>query len=176
MRQRLLHRHVLELVRGAPAKRPAAGRDRQPLDRPRWLSRDQLVQSRVLGIDGEDASAGSFCQRDHELAPHDERLLVRKRQIDPLAKRRDRGPEAGGANEPVEHEIGARLHDQAHEPGRPRKNLAVGPSLGGTGGHVLVGERDSIHAVGARLLHERLPGALRGQSHQLELLAVCAYL
>ena len=77
-------------ARRAPAKRPAAGGDRQPLDRARRLAGEQLVKRGVLGVDRHDLRAGGLGERRHELAADDERLLVGERQVDALAERRDR--------------------------------------------------------------------------------------
>ena len=63
VRERLLDGHVRELLARAPAEGAAAGGDRQPLDGSRRLAGDQLVQRRVLGVDGHDPRARRFGQR-----------------------------------------------------------------------------------------------------------------
>ena len=115
------------------------------------------MQRGVLGVHGDDARPRAFCECDDQLAPYDQRLLVREREVDALAERGDRGPEPRGADQPVEHEIGAGLDDELDEPGRAREHLPIGPGLGRAACHVLVGDRDPAHAVRAGLLHERLP-------------------
>ena len=65
--------------------------------------------------------------------------------------------------------------DQPHEALRAAEHLAVGPGLRGAGGGVLVGERDPLDAVGARLLDQRLPRALGRQADELELVAALAH-
>ncbi len=125
----------------------------------------------VLGVDGHDLRAGRFGERHHQLASNHERLLVGKRQVDALAERGHGRAQAGGAHERVEHQVGARLHDEAHQPFRAAQNLPLGPRIRGKSRRVLVDERDPPHAVRARLLHERLPRALGREADQLELVA-----
>ena len=109
---------------------------------PGALGGEQLVQRRVLGVDGDDLRAGRLGERHDELAADDERLLVGQREVDALAERRDRRPQAGRADERVEHEVGARLEHEPHEPLGPGEHLAVGPRLRGAGRGGLVGQRD----------------------------------
>ena len=54
------------------------------------------------------------------------------------------GPEAGGADDRVEHEVGAGLGDEPDEPLGPGEHLAVRPRLGGARGGVGVAERDPV--------------------------------
>ena len=60
--ERLLHGHVLELGRGPAAERAARRGQDQPVDRPRPLAGEQLVQRRVLGVDRDDRRAGGLGQ------------------------------------------------------------------------------------------------------------------
>jgi len=132
------------------------------------------VQGGVLGVHGHDLRASRFRERYHELASHDQRLLVGERQVDPLAERGYGRAETGGADERVQDQVRLGLHDEPHEPIGAREHLPVRPRLGGTRGHVLVGECDASHAVGPRLLEESLPRALCGEPHELELVACAA--
>ena len=142
------------------------------------LAVDQLVQRGVLGVDGDELRAGGLAERHHELAADDERLLVGERDVDPLGERDDRRPEAGGADDRVEHEVGAGLGDEPDEPLRPGEHLAVRPRLGGARGGVGVAQRDPVDAVGAGLRDQRLVRALgrepdererlRGAGHDVE--------
>jgi hypothetical protein len=74
------------------------------------------MQRRVLRVDGDQLSAGGLGQRGHELAAHDERLLVGQGDIDALGERHDRGSEAGRADDRVQHQIGVGLGDKPHQP------------------------------------------------------------
>ena len=78
------------------------------------------------------------------------------------------GPEPGRADDRVEHEVGAGLGDEPHEPLGPGEHLAVGPRLGGARGGVGVAERDPVDAVRARLRDQRLVRALGGEADELE--------
>ena len=142
VRERLLDRDVLQLGARAAAERAAGGGQDELVDRPRPLAGEQLVQRRVLGVDGDDLRAGRLGERHDELAADDERLLVGQREVDALAQRRDGRAEAGRADERVEHEVGAGLEHEPHEALGPGEHLAVGPRLGGAGGGVRVGQRD----------------------------------
>ena len=52
--ERLLDGDLLELGAAAAAERAAAGGQDEPLDGPGALAGEQLVQRRVLGVDGDD--------------------------------------------------------------------------------------------------------------------------
>ena len=120
--ERLLDGHVLQ-VRAA-AERAAGGGDDQLLDHAGRLAGQQVVQRGVLGVDRDELGAGRLGERGHELAADDERLLVGERHVDALGERHDRGPEAGGADDRVEHQVGVGLGDELHEPLRAGQHLA----------------------------------------------------
>ena len=96
--ERLLDGDVLQLGLGAAAERPAGRGQHELVDRARAvLGVRQLVERGVLGVDRDDVRAGRLRERHDELAADDERLLVGEREVDPLAERRDRRPEAGAS-------------------------------------------------------------------------------
>jgi hypothetical protein len=66
----------------------------------------------VLGVHRQDPGVPGLGQTGHQLAADDQRLLVRQRDIHPLSQRDDRWPKPGGADDAVQHEIGARGRDQ----------------------------------------------------------------
>ncbi len=166
--ERLIDRDVLQLGARASAKGSARCGQHELLDGPRPLARQQLVQRRVLGVDGQDLRAGRLGERHHKLAADDERLLVGEREVDALAERRDRRAEAGRADERVEHEVGVGLEHQLDEPLGARQHLAVGPLLRCAGAGVGVGERDPADAEAPRLVDQRIRRALGGQADELE--------
>jgi hypothetical protein len=168
--ERLRDRDVGQLGPRAPAERPARGGDDEPLERARGLAREQVVHGGVLGVDRQQGGSGRLGERHDELAPDDERLLVGQREVHALGQGDDRGPEAGGADDRVEDEVGARLGDEAHEALGAGEHLAVRPRLRGARGGVGVADRDPAHAVGPRLFDEGRPGGLGRQPHELELL------
>ena len=88
---------------------------------PGALAGEQLVQRGVLGVDRDQLRAGGLGQRGHELAADDERLLVGQRDVDALGERDDRRAEAGGADDRVEHEVGARTRRRAGRGPRGRR-------------------------------------------------------
>ncbi len=157
MRERLIHRHAVEVRPRAAPERAARGGEDQAVDGAGRLARDELVQRGVLGVHGDELRAGRLRERDHELAAHHERLLVGERQVDALAQRGDGRAQARRAHERVEHEVGVGLHDQAHEPLGAREHLAVGPRLRGTGAGIGVRKRDPPHPMRLRLLDQPLP-------------------
>ena len=79
------------------------------------------------------------------------------------------GPEAGGADERVEDEVGAGLETSRTSPSGAGEHLAVGPRLGGAGARVGVGERDPRRRRARGLRDERLPRALGAQADELEI-------
>ena len=103
------------------------------LDGPGPLAGDELVQGRVLGVDGDDRGARGLGELRDELAADDERLLVGQGEVDPLPQRRHARPEAGRADERVEHEVGARLDDELDEALGAGQHVSVGPVLGRRG-------------------------------------------
>ena len=115
----------------------------------------------MLGVDGEDLRPRGLGELGHELAAHDQRLLVGQGEVDALAQRRHRRPEAGRAHEAVEHQVGPGLHHQADEALGARQHLAVGPRLGGAGSGVGVGQRDAAYPVLAGLGDQGTPTSAR---------------
>ena len=87
----------------------------------------------------------------------DQRLLVGERQVDPLAERRHRRAEAGGADERVQDEVGAGLDDQAHETLGAAQDLPVRPGLRRPRRGVGVRQRDPPDAELAGLLDAASP-------------------
>ncbi len=84
-----------ELGAAAAAERAARRGQRQARDGPRPLALDQLLQRGMLGVDRDQLCSGGLAERHHELTAHDERLLVRERDVDALGERDDRRPQAG---------------------------------------------------------------------------------
>ena len=167
--QRLGDGHVLQVGAVTAAERTAGGGEHQALHGPRRLAADELGQRRVLGVHGHDAGAGGLGQGRDQLAADDERLLVGQREVDALPQRRHCWSQARGTDQGVEHEVGARLDHEAHEPLRAGQDLPVRPGLGGPRRCVLVGECDPADAVAPRHAHELLPRALRRQPYDVEL-------
>ena len=152
----------------APAERPAAGREHQPVDGARALAPDQLEERGVLRVHRQELGAGGLRERRHELAAHDQALLVGEREVDALAERRHRRAEPGRADQRVKHEVAVGVRDQLHEPLRPGEHLHL-RVLARARGRVRVGERHPGDAVSGRLLQQQLPARRRGESHDLEL-------
>ena len=121
------------------ARRRSAGAARSARSRPgsagrRWPRRARVTSSPPTTSDSLLASATSM--------PSVSATIV--------------GPRPGRADDRVEHEVGAGLGDEPHEPLGPGQHLALGPRLGGAGGGV--GVADSAiraHAVRARLRDQR---------------------
>ena len=141
--ERLLDRDVLELVELAAAERAAGGGDDQLLDDAGRLAGEQVVDRGVLGVDRDQPRAGGLGQRGHELAADDQRLLVGQRDVDALGQRDDRRAEAGGADDRVEHEVGAGLGDERDQALGAGEHLAARPRLGRARRGVLVGRARS---------------------------------
>ena len=101
---------------GAAAERPAGRRQHEPLDRPGALRAHQLEERRVLRVDRDDAGVGGLGQRRHQLATHNQALLVRERELDPLASAQRRRSQPGRADDPVQNQIGVGGRRRAREP------------------------------------------------------------
>ena len=123
----------------------------------------------VLGVDRDQPRAGGLGQRGHELAADDQRLLVGQRDVDALGERDDRRAEAGGADDRVEHEVGAGLGDERDQALGAAQDLAAASTASAAQrGGVGIGERDPGHAVLERLRDQLLVAAPGGQADDLE--------
>jgi hypothetical protein len=94
-------------------ERAAAGGEHEALHLPVGRRTDEpqaLVQRAVLAVDRHEFGARRGAQRLHDRPGGDEALLVRERQ--PLAGTQglDRDGEAGEADDPVHHDVGAVDH------------------------------------------------------------------
>ena len=70
-----------------------------------------LVLNGLVGSAGLGPTVATLGELHDELAADHEALLVGEREVHALAERRHGGPEPGGADEAVQDEIGAGLHD-----------------------------------------------------------------
>jgi len=135
---------------GAAAKGAAGGGDDEALDRAGLLAVDQLVERRVLGVDRQQPGAGRLGQRHHQLPAEHQALLVGERDVDSGGEREHGRAEPGGADDPVEDEVGIGCRDQLahtlladeHAPLPRRSCLRRG---------LRVGKGDRADAVLARL-------------------------
>ena len=78
----------------------------------RRLGADQLVERGVLGVDRHHPRVGRLGQRGDQLAADHQALLVGERDVDALGERDDRRAEPGGADDPVQDQVGAGGGDQ----------------------------------------------------------------
>src|SRR5215208_506596 len=170
MRERLVHRHVLELLARAPAEWSARGRQDEPVDRAGTpLAPDELEQRRVLGVDRDDRGTRRFRQCRYELTTHHQALFVREGEVDALAERGDRRTQSGRPDQRVEDKISAAVGHEPDEAVRTAQYLAIRPALGSTGGRPLVGEPDALHAELLGLVHEQLVVRACGKRDHVEL-------
>ena len=121
MAQGVLDRHRLEIGRRAPAEGAARRRQDERLHRARPLAGEELVQRRVLGVDGDELRAGRLAQRHDELAADDEGFLVGERDVDALGERDDGRAEPRRADDGVQDQVGVGLRHEADEPLRARR-------------------------------------------------------
>ncbi len=110
---------------------------------PGALGADQLEQRRVLGVDRQQPRPRRFGQRHGQLAADHQALLVGQRHVDPLAEGDDRRPQPGGADDPVEHHVGAGGDDQLADPLLAGKHLST-PGAARLPGRVVVEESDGV--------------------------------
>ena len=106
--QRLFHgrlRHAL----GRPGPEwPARRREDQPSHFGRAPARDALQDGAVLGVDRDDLTSAVARGAHHQLAGHDERLLVRERDPLPRRERRQRRRQPRRPDDPVHHDVHVR--------------------------------------------------------------------
>jgi hypothetical protein len=122
----------------------------------------------VLGVDGDHVRAGGLGERHHQLAAHDERLLVGEREVDALAQGGDGRPEAGAADDGVEHEVALGVGDDLDEPVGAAEDRAVGPVFGCAGGRAVVREGDRLDPELRGLLDHALETGGGRETHDLE--------
>ena len=167
MGQGLVPRDRAEI--GAPAERPSRCRQDESLDDPGRLGGDQLMQRRVLGIHRGDPGLTRLRQCDHELPADYQALLVGERQLDALAEGDDRRPEAGGADDRVEHDVRLEAQDQVADALLPVEDLPAPARIPGRLGGVRVGEGDDARRARLRLGEQLLPVARGGEAGDPEL-------
>ena len=167
VRERLVDRDLREVL--ALAERPARGGEDELFDRARrLLGVDELEERRVLGVDRDDLRLGRFGQGRDQLAADDQALLVREGEVDALAQRDDRRPQAGRAGDRVQDEVGLGRRDElAHAlgPGEDARALGRAPLRDGR-----VGDRDALHAVLVGLGDRVFPARLSRDADQLKVL------
>ncbi|OIQ75703.1 hypothetical protein GALL_426240 [mine drainage metagenome] len=103
MRERLLDRHVAELSQLASAEWAARGCDDQAQHLARRATAQGLGDRRMLGVDRHDLSRSGGLH--HELAPYDERFLVRQRQRVSHLERRQRRRQPDRARDSVQDDV-----------------------------------------------------------------------
>ena len=160
---------------GAAAKRPAGGGQDEPLDRARALAAQQLEDRRVLGVDRQDPRLGRLGERRDELAADDEALLVGEREVDALAERDDRRPEAGDADDRVEDEVRARSRSiSSRTPSSPARTS--GPAELGRRPAAASGSESATAAtpVSRACAREPLPVACRPRARRPRARPSCA--
>ena len=105
MGERLLGRHVDELVARPSAERPARARQDESRDLVGGRVPQALVQGRVLAVDRENAAAAPPLRGEREVAGCDEALLVRKREVDPVLERPERRVDAREPDDGVQDDV-----------------------------------------------------------------------
>ena len=161
--ERLLAGHARE-VRATSERAARRGQD-QAIDDAGRLRGDQLMQRRMLGVDGGDPGAARLRERHHELAADDEALLVGEGELDALAEGDDRRAEAGRADDRVEHDVGLGARGSGSRiPSSPPRTSPLQPESRADVGGPVVGERDAADTRRAGLLDQPLPAAVGAQA------------
>jgi hypothetical protein len=113
--ERLLDRHVLELVACAAAERPARRGEDELGDGLAPPPLEALEHSRVLRVDGEQQSPAELVRPQREVAGGDEALLVRERERHSALERPERRAHAGETDDRVQHDVGLGAVEQLGE-------------------------------------------------------------
>ncbi len=170
MRAGLLGGHRFQVGGGPPAKRPAGGGQHQLRDLLRAARAQALGQRGVLGVDRDDLTGRG--RGEHQRTAGHQRLLVGQGQPGPALERGQRGSQAQGTHQRVEHDVDAGgrggVLDDAGGRLRPREAHVAKSIRGG-----LVGHRDVRHtglgALGRQQVGVATPG---GQPDDLESVGV----
>ena len=107
----------------------------------------------MLGVDRQQPRPGLGGGGQHERPARDQRLLVGERQVGAGAERGQRGVEARGADDRVQHDVGVALLDEADN--------RVGAVLGG--------DADPLDAVQRGRGAEGIAVPASGERHDLQL-------
>ncbi len=168
MAQRVVDGDIGELGQRPAPEGAARGGEDERLDGARVLVAHQLVQRRVLGVDGDQQGAAALGGIAHERATGDEALLVRERDIDPGLERGERRAQAGDPDAGVQHEVGRDLECQRGDALRALEHASrepvAGPRRGGW-----IGEGEGRDAVLARERDQRSVVATGSQRDDLDI-------
>ncbi len=96
-------RHVAEVVSASAAERAAARGQHEPADLVGPAAPQALRQRGVLGVDRNDLAG--LRARHHQLAAHDQRLLVGERKRRARVQSREGGRQPDAAGDRVEHDV-----------------------------------------------------------------------
>ena len=159
MRERLLHGRFRQLgVRPTPERAARAGQD-HALHVLAPLAAQALRQARVLRVHGDQALGLALDEVGHELAAHDQALLVRERERLARLQRREGRPEPRRADERVQHHVSLGIA------GEPLRRVGADEDLGSVdpaqlpaelGGGLFVGHRDEGRQELADLTDQQL--------------------
>ncbi len=174
--ERFLHRRLGELGAGPAPERTPRPRQHDPLQVLSALATQGQREGGVLGVDREQPLGLALDQVHHELASHDQALLVRQGEDLAALERGERRSETCRADETVHHDVrlglpgdrlgGVRADDQLHTGERAELRLDVV-------GRVLVGDGDERRQELPDLPDEQvLVRAPRGQADDLEPIGV----
>ena len=106
MPERLLRRHVGELLPRAAAERPAGRGQDERVELLRAAPLEALEERRVLAVHRQEEPSPALACRQRELAGGDEALLVRERERDAAFERPQRRRKAREAHDGVQHDVG----------------------------------------------------------------------
>jgi len=104
--ERVLRRHVLELVAGAAAEGTARAGEDERVDLLRRSGFEALEGGGVLAVDRQEQASAPLPRRQGELAGGDQTLLVGERERDAALERPQRRRQPSEADDRVQHDVG----------------------------------------------------------------------
>ena len=159
-----------KLSRGQGAERPAGRGEDEAAHFRRRAPVQALVQRAVLAVDGQQAASAGPRLRDHQLARHHQRLLVREGHVLAGFERAVGRHQADRAHRGRHHHVRVGMGGHGHRSlfpdadGQPRDVHPAGQVLARGGG----GHRHHLRPIPRDLLREPLDVGARGEAHDRE--------
>ena len=115
VRERLVGRHVAELVTGAAAERAAGGGQHERVNRFGRAPLEALVGGRMLAVHGQQTAAAAPPSLRRQLSRRHQALLVREREVDTSLERPEGRRQPGETDHRVQDDVRPRALEQLRQ-------------------------------------------------------------